>query len=576
MNATGFGWVRRPAWALAALVTSIAVLVTGCAAIPTSSPVRQGEAVGGDREAGAFIRVLARPPAPGADQTQIVEGFLAASAAFESNHEVARQYLAPEIREAWDTSVGTVVYDPTSLDLAESPDAAAVALTAGEVAQISGRGEYAASGAGAQVRADYDLRQVDGEWRISRLPSGLLLSTLDVARAFRSFSLMFVDASGVRLVPDSVVVPAALPGVSTTLVRALLAGPTPWLAPAVTTAFPPGTSLTAAAAPIADGIATVQLSADVLSAGPEARRQLSAQLVWTLRQLPEVTGVRIRAGDSALAVPGADEVQSRDAWPSFDPDGLPADATAYAVVDGALVSGVGDSAEPVPGPLGNGSLTPSSVAVSLDGSAAATLSGQDLLVGKWESFTAEPVLSGTDLTRPTWDPFDTVWVVDRTGAGPAVWRVQLGASPERVEADELQGRRVLDFRMARDGARAAVILEEAGRGLLFVARIEREADGIRIGALRRLESELVDVRQVSWANATSLAVLARSERGTLEPFVIDPNFAVTAPGSLPEVRSLAAAPARPLLAVTATSQVWVDRGFGWRAEGSATEVAYPG
>jgi len=560
---------------LLAFVAAIAVLVTGCASVPNTSAVRQGEAVGGDREAGAFIRVLARPPAPGADQTQIVEGFLAASAAFDSNHEVARQYLAPEIREAWDTSVGTVVYDPTSLDLTESAETE-IDLNAGEVARISGRGEYAASGAGSQVEAQYDLRQVDGQWRISRLPSGLLLSTLDVARAFRSFSLMFVDASGVRLVPDNVVVPAALPGVSTTLVRALLAGPTPWLDPAVSTAFPPGTTLEAVAAPIVDGIATVQLSADVLSAGADARRQLSAQLVWTLRQLPEVTGVRIRAGDTALAVPGADEVQSRDAWPSFDPDGLPADATAYAVVDGELVSGVGDSAEPVPGPLGDGSITPQSVAVSLDGSAAATLSGNGLLVGQWETFSANPVLSGTDLTRPTWDPFDTVWVVDRTGSGAAVWRVQLGGSPERVEADELQGRRVLDFRMARDGARAAIILEEGGRGLLFEARIEREADGIRIGALRRVESELVDVQQVSWADATSLAVLARSERGTLEPFVIDPNSAVTAPGSLPEVRSLAAAPARPLLAVTANSQVWVDRGFGWRAEGSATEVAYPG
>jgi hypothetical protein len=573
---TDVGLRRRSLMRLAAAAGVAALLVTGCAAVPSSSPVRQGEAVGGDREAGAFIRVLARPPAPGADQTQIVSGFLAASAAFEANHEVTRQYLAPEIREAWDTSVGTVVYDPTSLELAEAADDAEVALTAGEVARISGRGEYAASGAGTQVAAQYDLRQVDGEWRISRLPSGLLLSTLDVARAFRSFSLMFVDASGVRLVPDNVVVPAALPGVSTTLVRALLAGPTPWLAPAVNTAFPSGTSLSAAAVPITDGIATVQLSADVLSAGPDARRQLSAQLVWTLRQLPEVTGVRIRAGDSALAVPGADEIQGRDAWPSFDPDGLPADATAYAVVDGALVSGVGDAAEPVPGPLGDGSLLPRSVAISLDGSAAATLDGPGLLVGQWETFSASPVLSGTDLTRPTWDPFDTVWVVDRTATGPVVWRVRLGGSAEAVEADELQGRRVLDFRMARDGARAAIILEEDGKGLLFVARIEREADGIRIGALRRVESELVDVRQVSWSDATSLAVLARSERGTLEPFVIDPNTTVTAPGSLPEVRSLAAAPARPLLAVTANAQVWVDRGFGWRAEGSATEVAYPG
>ena len=88
----------RAALALGCLV-AVAALVAGCASIPTASTVRQGDEVLSGGQDDPFIRVLARPPVDGMSQRQIVAGFLEASASFDGDHEVARQYLAPEVRE---------------------------------------------------------------------------------------------------------------------------------------------------------------------------------------------------------------------------------------------------------------------------------------------------------------------------------------------------------------------------------------------------------------------------------------------------------------------------------------------
>jgi hypothetical protein len=562
---------------LAVTVAVVAALLAGCASLPTSSAVRRGQDVVAAAQDEPFIRVLARPPVAGMTQRQVLTGFLAASAAFDANHAVARQFLTPSAAESWDPGAGTVVYDASAASVLED-SAADLRLRAPEVARISGRFEYAASGAETTAEARYRLVQVAGQWRIDALPTGLYLSTIDVRRAFRSFSLYFLDATGTRLVPDRIVVPAALPGLSTTLVRALLTGPSPWLEPAVQTAAPPGTALAAAGAPITDGVVTVDLTEEVLAADAESRRRLSAQVVWTLRQLPEVVGVRLLAAGSAFPVPGAQPVQGRDSWPSFDPDGLAADAVGYVVSDGRLLS-IGDETAAVAGPFGDGRLVPVAPAISLDSTSVASLAdgGRGLLAGTFADVAPSPLLTGTSLTAPTWDPADGVWTVDRTASESRIWRVVPGSAPQAVDVVGFGDRRVIAFRLARDGTRAAVVLDEGGVGRLYLARVERFGEVPRVAQLRRVESALVDVRDVVWRDSVRLAVLATDVRGTVEPFLIDADSnAVSASGSLDGVRGLAAAPGRPLLAVTADGSLWADRGFGWRAEGTGTAVAYPG
>ena len=60
---------------------------------------------------------------------------------------------------------------------------------------------------------------------------------------------------------------------------------------------------------------------------------MSAQLVWTLRQLGGISAVRITVDSVPLQVPGTGDVQNINAWPGFNPDGGLSDAKAYAVVE---------------------------------------------------------------------------------------------------------------------------------------------------------------------------------------------------------------------------------------------------
>ena len=85
-------------------------LLAACASIPTSGPIQQGVEVGVETT-DQVIRVIARPPQPDMTPTQIVSGFLQASASFEDDHAVAREYLTPEAAVMWDPTRSVTVYD---------------------------------------------------------------------------------------------------------------------------------------------------------------------------------------------------------------------------------------------------------------------------------------------------------------------------------------------------------------------------------------------------------------------------------------------------------------------------------
>ena len=108
-------------------------MLTGCASIPTSGPVEQRGEVRTERD-DPFVRVLAKGPADGMTQTQIVEGFLRASASFDDDHAVARLFLAPEAVSAWDPTQGAVVYADDADRAIVDADGNVLELQAHEVA----------------------------------------------------------------------------------------------------------------------------------------------------------------------------------------------------------------------------------------------------------------------------------------------------------------------------------------------------------------------------------------------------------------------------------------------------------
>ncbi len=559
----------------AALVVVLASL-TACAQIPTSGPVEQRGEVRSERD-DPFVRVLAKGPVAGMGQQEVLEGFLRASASFDDDHSVAREFLAPEAAATWDPSQGAVVYsdDPDRTILEQ--DGNVLQLSARKVAAISARGEFEAATTDSMTKASFSMRKVEGEWRIADLPDGLFLTPLDVDRSYRSFDLYFLDGTSTRLVPNAVFVPVG-PVASTSLVTALLEGPTDWLAPAVRTAFPAGTQLTVPSAPVQDGVVQVDLSSSVLGSDLEDRQALAAQLVWTLRQLPDVSAVRITSG--GLPLPGLDPQQARDAWPQFSPDGPPV-GEPYLERDGRVLVQVAGKPVPLPGKLGDGSIPATDPASSPEGDLLAALSpAGDRLFLTTPSVDA-PVrtrLVAPRLTAPSWDPFGSVWTTSRTGGVTTVWAVRPGDDPpQRVASPELADQPVVALRIARDGVRVAVVVgDDAGGRSLLVGRIER-GETPRLGGLRRVESTLVDVIDVAWADADRMAVLGQEPNGVVQPLIVEADGTVRrAAGSLSGLVRIAAAPGKPLIAATSDGTIWLDTDVGWQNLGKGSAPAYPG
>ena len=199
---------------------ALPVLVAGCSSVPTTSDVKKGREVRFEQEE-PFVRALAQDPRAGDDPLAIVQGFLSASASVDTR--VARNFLAPEAR-GWRPFTKITVYDDSEVDISQVP-IDQVALRAPVRAVIDAEGVYQVAPTDTPLRVDFKLRRVDGEWRITNTPEGLLVSPTDLDRAFRSVNLYFADPTLNTLVPDPVVLPIR-DRFETTLVERLLAGPT--------------------------------------------------------------------------------------------------------------------------------------------------------------------------------------------------------------------------------------------------------------------------------------------------------------------------------------------------------------
>jgi hypothetical protein len=115
---TGANVLGRRAGRMSAPIVLVAVLavlmiLSGCAAIPTSGPVVDGRAAGNDPREGLF-QVIPDGPAQGADAVGIVTGFLRAAAGFSNDHRVARSFLTPQRRLLWRPDASVAVYPAVS------------------------------------------------------------------------------------------------------------------------------------------------------------------------------------------------------------------------------------------------------------------------------------------------------------------------------------------------------------------------------------------------------------------------------------------------------------------------------
>jgi hypothetical protein len=548
----------------AVAVAALLLVLSACSTVPMSSPTVQiTQAPGRPAE---VVGIEPLPPEPGATPEEIVRSFIDAAASVRPGHPVAREHLAPDAAGSWSDEAGITVLNPDYATV--TTETGAVEVTASSVGTVDGRGVFTV--ATATFTRQFSVEQVDGEWRITDPPDGLIILEPDFQRLYDEVAAYFIDPTGQRVVPDPryLITGAAQP---TAVVQRLLEGPSATLAAGVQN--PLGGVTLRSAVTVAGQSATVDLSG--LSTEPaQVMSEICAQLVWTLTQLRQTTiaSVDIRLDGEPVDVDGVPAEQTQADWAAFDPDAVPLASVGHYLTGGALHTVA--TGAPTPGPAGTGVYGLSDAAVSIDDRTGEPsflvgvrpdAGGPTLLAGPYDGELA-PVLSGARLSSPTVATTRSeVWVVRD---GNSVIRVQAGGSPQAVTAPTLTGLGAADtLRLSPDGVRAALVIEGPAGRALYVGTVFRAEDGsVALRDLRGITPELSQVVDVAWRDSGRLLVLAGDPGEGLVPYTVGVDgwgLAEVPTAGLPSPpQSIAAAPTRPPL-VNAGGTIWQLVGGTW-------------
>lgn len=452
---------------VAASVALVALVLTGCATIPSSGPVQAGDPPPVDPA--NDVDILVPGPADGASQPEILEGFIRAALSPNNNYQVAREFLTDEFADEWQADAGAtidvladrerIVVDDTTMRIDATP-----------AASLLENGQYEEPDVRTPIPLDYHFTQVEGEWRISSAPTGILIDQVGFTQVFRDYTLYFLDPTFEYLVPDVrwFSVPESA---QTSIVQAILAGPAEWLAPGVVSAFPEGVELDPAAVPVSGGVASVSLvgaAFDDLSTVQRMTAQLDASLI----------GVR-DIDDVLLTLNGVDP-----GAPPLSPQPLenPRVDPRPAVFDGetfGYLATSGESVQPIEGLSDQVALlAPTGASLGIGAESAAVRNAQ----GVWSvraGEEAQPLDPRDGLVTPAIDGQGVIWSVPSGAPDELVWFAPDGSS-EQVPVP-WSGTSIAAIEVSRDSTRIAALLGDGGSTHFVVAAIERAGDGRPVG-----------------------------------------------------------------------------------------------
>jgi hypothetical protein len=480
--------LRRFRYAAGGLL--LVACLAGCVSMPSGGPLQSYPVTqGAGAQSQRYLQIIPEPPGAGWTPSEIVQGFLTASASFADQQRTAREYLTTTRNGCdWNPTWSATVFDNDGPDVRSAvysgfsgsgkrkqPTAATVTVTGTVQASLSGSGTYryavpsGASTAGGQTDT-FDLVKVGGQWRISCAPNVLLLTSVEFKVDYQLRNLYFFDPTGHYLVPDPVYVPLQTTpsDLMKGLVQDLITQPKDWLADGATkTAFPPGTKLMSDV--MLDGdTAAVDLGGAITRASTPVLEQVSAQLFSTLsgssQGQPLVQSVELLQDGKPWSPPDQpDNPVQHDSGGYSVPTGT---SSQFYYLDDAGVLWRRGGADGVVGTsvkvasIGSGY---SAIAVSRDGRYLAALRNGSVYAGPVGGPLAPR--TGTGYMTMSWGLNDSLWaagssgiVMLRANASPrsAAW------APVQVQVVGSAGGLVpgpyTALSVAPDGVRVAVII----------------------------------------------------------------------------------------------------------------------
>ncbi|MEV7420582.1 LpqB family beta-propeller domain-containing protein [Streptomyces sp. NPDC089919] len=616
----GRGTRRGARLRAAGAVLGAGALLAGCASMPGGGDVKQVEAPQG---VDSQVRVFGVPPPEKASPLEIVDGFLDAMTSDDPKLATAREYLTKAAAKKWNPAGGITVLSTEltrqRLGKADDQDADGqrFELSGTRMARVDERSAYQPESGNAAYKEFLQLEKEDGQWRIGGLPDGLVLGESDFQRIFRSVNKYYF-ASGM-LVADPVFVrkrqdPESRMDAMTQTVQSLLAGPSKWLGPVVSSSFPTGTALKEGTRTLAlDGqnALRVPLNSKADNVANGQCKRMATQLLFTARDLTSsrVTQVNlVRSDDSELCrVDEPEATITANRFPAASPQ------NQYYIDDDHHLRRMQlrldteappESVDMVAGQLATSQFKVSAAAVAHDEKRAAVVgeNGRDLYIVSLTTGgpLGEPVLrsaagpaagTGQRLSAPSWDVRGELWIADRNPADPVLWMIPGGTgTPRKVDVAGLGGGRIESLRVSADGVRIALLVEKDGRHTLQVGRIERpdgrggsEEPLVLVRELRPAAPQMEDVTAMSWASRGRLLVVGREAGGVVQARYMQADGSEVIAGSLPGATGVTAIAASEdeRLPVVAYSRedgiVWLPAGAQWRTVVDAGSApVYPG
>jgi Lipoprotein LpqB beta-propeller domain/Sporulation and spore germination len=625
------GWLAAPGVLIAG------VMATACATLPTSGIVQLNTSQGSSDQPQHGVQIVPVPPGPGWSQTEIVSGFLAASASFDNNHAVARQYLTRKFSRIWKPGWAATIINSPNPSLAKTPKGVApqtptalVYLT-GHVAELQTAGPDQAGSvvvSPAPSKYQFSLVQVPGGWRIDGIlrdnmpvkPTFLLLSSTDFARDYQPRDLYFYSMRSARdaLVPDPVYIPQTAPESEVQgLVNALIRPSLSWLSGAATTAFPRKTTLITPPQVIGGITAIVDVGGAASRASAAQQQRMAAQLYWSLTCAPYATQCASPIKSVVLYINHHRSSQlSPGNVSTLVPRGTPG-PLYYQPAGGQQLAidarpAAGARALTVPLPVVIGSTPFTSMAVSTGQQGPPTLAGctgKDLYLIKLTAAIqeAKKLSAGVILTavrKPlpagcsslSWDNSGNLWItagskalVLPTAGSTALAKVSL-VSVQLPQLSAANPPPITGLKVAPDGVRVAMILGAGPGGKrIQVGAISRSNLFTYIGQklqTLRVGSDIANPVALSWLDPDHLLVLSRSSSGRTQLFEAPLNGGQSAQISTPgEVISVAASwpngHAEPQVIIgLAPGQIDMSKGAwpnpDWVPVAAGTLPVYPG
>lgn len=547
------------------LVLAVSLLLSACAAVPTTGPVEFHTAQAAGQNSGVKVEAVA--PSDGASQTLIVEGFLHAMGSYQPDYAIARQYLTDDAARRWDPTAGVQVY----ADGAQLNDTGqSIVLSYTLVGRINAAGAYAAANELKPSSHDFALvKNAAGQWRISAPLAGLLVSNYLFSISYLSLNLNFLDTTGTVLVPDPRFF-ADGDAATVATAQALLDGPTASLAPVVRRIDTTGITVTSVEVN-ANGTAVIELGGQANRLTTEQRQLLLPEFAHTMTGFDPVSSVEVVSGGSTWSDADGRVV----VYPSDSATLVPTDYRTprllYAIRDKKVyrqrdAGQWSDLAE-----VATGLTAPELLAVNGSASefAAVTASRTRLQDVASNGGKVRELRQGTGLLRPSFARNGELWSL-AAGSARQV-RVFKGDGELKVDPSALPDAPVVASSVSPDGTRLALVIKRGSGTEVGVAGIVRDGDRISFAgwttvSLSSVSATASTVRDLGWWTTTEFALLLAGRSSDASVVLVSQDSATGSdigPGDAGDLERLAVVPGHAAARSASGNVYRYDSDFTW-------------